>query len=536
MQERLLDTRLPSHVAPEATKRTFPARNRVPSVDDGADLLQEVEFKVELELRDVSYTVVTPKKRIEVLKQINARFSPGELVGMLGPSGAGKTSLLDVIRGNAPGKVTGTILVNGVSGSNALFNNSCFIPQDDVLLTGLTARETLMFAARLRLPSALTAKQRRARVGVLLQKLGLEECADTRVGSVDKRGLSGGQRKRVSIGLELLTNPSVLFVDEATSGLDSKMAMDVVRILSELAHRKHTVICTIHQPSFDILAEFDKVLMITQGEIVYLGSPDQCATHLSSNGFEVPKHSNPAELWIEEMQDREAIPKLKTLWRANPLPMSESQASVLSLQPNQNSNRGFAANVLSQTIILTHRALTDQFKDPKKYLATLVVKVFVSLIVSVVWFGQARHHTQKSIFPTQGVCFFACLNTTMDAIMQTASVVPVARTLMLREYRNGYYSLGPYYIATLLSFGVSQMINALFAAVPIYLLVGLVPSAIPFFIFVATLALMANIGVSFGLLVGAVANDFSQAQRMVAPCMIPMVIFSGYLIPYAQVT
>jgi len=154
--------------------------------------------------------------------------------------------------GNASGKITGDIRVNGMSGPPRHFKSVAkLIPQEDVLLTTFTVRETLYYQSELVLPSSMTRHDKDLRVSDVLKSLSLTECADVFVGSVEKKGISGGQRKRVSIATELLSNPCVLCVDEPTSGLDSKTAEDVVVILKELAHgeNQRTVICTIHQVS-----------------------------------------------------------------------------------------------------------------------------------------------------------------------------------------------------------------------------------------------------------------------------------------------
>ena len=182
------------------------------------------------------------KKRI--LHEIDGAFVPGQLTALMGPSGSGKTTLMNAMSGRGSVKVTaGEILVNSRRVTRTRIRKiSALVPQLDVLFAVLTARETLNYTARLALRTS--AAERAARVEEVVQDLSLEECLDVLVGNEDIKGLSGGERKRVSIGMELLTNPSIMFLDEPTSGLDSKIAKDVVELLQKLAQGGRTVICT----------------------------------------------------------------------------------------------------------------------------------------------------------------------------------------------------------------------------------------------------------------------------------------------------
>ena len=186
--------------------------------------------------------IVIGKKPI--LHGINGAFIPGQLTALMGPSGSGKTTLMNAMSGRGAVKVsTGEILMNGGRMTRARVRKiSALVPQLDVLFAVLTCRETLDYTARLALKSS--KKERAARVDQVVRDLSLEGCLDVLVGNEDIKGLSGGERKRVSIGMELLTNPSIMFLDEPTSGLDSKIAKDVVELLQKLAEAGRTVICT----------------------------------------------------------------------------------------------------------------------------------------------------------------------------------------------------------------------------------------------------------------------------------------------------
>lgn len=216
----------------------------------------------------------------------------------MGPSGAGKTTLLNILAARAGGFLIGNVKLNDrVLEQKDMRMMMNYIPQDDVLFSALTPRETLTYTAKLRIANQ-SNRQRNQLVNDLMDKLGITRCADVIVGNELIKGISGGQKKRTSVAMELVTNPSILFVDEATSGLDSQTAEDVIRILRDISRTGRTVICTIHQPSFDIFKMFDKLLLLQAGQVVYYGSVAQSTKYFGSQGWACPEVLNPAEYFM----------------------------------------------------------------------------------------------------------------------------------------------------------------------------------------------------------------------------------------------
>lgn len=189
-----------------------------------------------------------------ILKNVNCEARPGEIMAIVGPSGAGKTTLLDILAGMIPlRRVSGSVLVNEQPMNITQFRRiSGYVTQDEVLFPLLTVKETLMYSARLRLHVGLN--RAKARVSELLKELGLEHVANVRIGGESSRGISGGEKRRVSIGVDLVHDPAVLLIDEPTSGLDSASALNVVSLLKYMAVKQgKTIVLTIHQPGFRIL-------------------------------------------------------------------------------------------------------------------------------------------------------------------------------------------------------------------------------------------------------------------------------------------
>lgn len=243
-----------------------------------------------------------PKPTRAVLNGVTGLVGPGEVMAMLGPSGSGKTTLLTALAGRLAGKLSGTITYNGNPFSGSTRRSTGFVSQDDVLYPHLTVHETLSYAALLRLPRSLTREQKMEHVDTVIAELGLSRCRNSPVGggSALFRGISGGERKRVSIGQEMLVNPSLLLLDEPTSGLDATTAQRIVAVLRSLARGGRTVVTTIHQPSSRLYRMFDKVVVLLDGCPIYSGQAGRVMEYLEGVGF-VPAFNfvNPADFLLD---------------------------------------------------------------------------------------------------------------------------------------------------------------------------------------------------------------------------------------------
>eukprot|EP00842_Homolaphlyctis_polyrhiza_P003077 jgi/Hompol1/3770/HPOL_006734-RA len=211
-----------------------------------------------LKWSNVGYSVTIPKTKAEkqLLKNMFGEVKAGEVVAIMGGSGAGKSTLLNTLAGRiGPGKLTGEILLDGKPRNAATWRLECaYVEQDDVMFRNLSVEETISYAANLRLPSSMSKAEKAKRVDEVIACLGLNGCRKTWIGDELTRGISGGERKRVSIGIELVTNPHLLFLDEPTSGLDAFNAFNVIKTIKDLAVAQNKIVLmTIHQPRTDIL-------------------------------------------------------------------------------------------------------------------------------------------------------------------------------------------------------------------------------------------------------------------------------------------
>jgi ABC-type multidrug transport system ATPase subunit len=255
------------------------------------------------------------KGQIDILNGITVDFEPGKLNVIMGPSGtlpaldylthegSGKSSLLNILCRRLKGSLTGRYNYSG----DLLFNNvipsdsvvralTSYVVQDDTaLLPSLTVRETLHFAATIRLPAHMTRPAKLARAEKVLAQLGLRHCADTLVGSEFVKGISGGERRRVSIAVQILTDPKVLMLDEPSSGLDAATAHGMMELLQALAMEGRTIICTVHQSRSDLFPLFGNLLLLANGgRMVYSGKAEEMVSYFQGVGYPCPTFANPA--------------------------------------------------------------------------------------------------------------------------------------------------------------------------------------------------------------------------------------------------
>ncbi|KAF9425233.1 hypothetical protein BGZ94_007721, partial [Podila epigama] len=266
--------------------------------DDEASKLMAEHIPAALMFKDMSYSVGGK----EVLRQVSGLVKPGQIMAIMGASGAGKSSLLDILaRRQKSGNVGGNIYVNGRTISQQEYKRVVgYVDQEDTLMSTLTVYETILYSALLRLPRDMSTDAKHFRVMETMSELGILGIKDMRIGASGQRSISGGEKRRVSIACELVTSPSILFLDEPTSGLDSYNAYNVIECLVTLARTyNRTVICTIHQPRSNIFALFDQLVLLAKGHLVYSGETKNLNGHLRSLGHSCPDGYNMADYMLD---------------------------------------------------------------------------------------------------------------------------------------------------------------------------------------------------------------------------------------------
>ncbi|KAI1773135.1 P-loop containing nucleoside triphosphate hydrolase protein [Hypoxylon cercidicola] len=340
-----------------------------------------------------------------LLSSVDASLNPGTLTAILGGSGSGKTTLLNTIAErmfSSRLSQAGTTTFNGQEGVHSV--RHAYVMQQDILLPTLTVRETLRYSANLRLPPPTTEEERMRIVEEVILELGLKDCANTRIGNSQHRGCSGGEKRRVSIGVQLLANPSILFLDEPTTGLDATSAYQLVRTLKALANKGRTVITTIHQPRSEIWDLFDNLVILSRGSPVYSGSMKECIPWFTKLGFQLPPFVNPAEFLIDhaavdnrtpelEEESTARVERLKAEWREESRKIFTPSASEKAVETTNQRKRpkiGQHANFFRQLRVLTDRTLKVTYRDPMGMAGSIMEAILMAIITGYIFYNLSR--------------------------------------------------------------------------------------------------------------------------------------------------
>eukprot|EP00850_Spirogloea_muscicola_P024387 SM000731S21910 [mRNA] locus=s731:11:2329:- [translate_table: standard] len=262
--------------------------------------------RVSLAFQDLQYSVQVGRGRARrdkvVIADASGYIRPGTFVAIMGPTGSGKTSLLNILAGRVQAgrsKLGGTVLVNGRPRDYTFKRMTAYVMQDDVMFHTLTVWETLVTAAMLRLPSSTPRARKLELAESIIRELGLGKARDTPIGNSLYRGVSGGERKRTCIAVEMLSNPSLIFLDEPTSGLDSFQALNVMSTLSDLAKSGRTIVSTIHQPRSSIYQLFEYLILLSDGKMLYFGRATAAIDYFDRRSLQCPPHFNPGSTLSE---------------------------------------------------------------------------------------------------------------------------------------------------------------------------------------------------------------------------------------------
>ncbi|DBA00887.1 TPA: hypothetical protein N0F65_008530 [Lagenidium giganteum] len=520
----------------------------VPGVEHAASPGENASIpRLAVSWKDISFKVKIKNpatKRLEekqILRGVSGEALPGELMVLMGPSGAGKSSLLDCIASRNTG-CTGALVVNGRPWSNAVAKLSCYVMQDDLFYANLTVLEHLVMQAELRMGNTMRAPQRLERVNTVIAELGLGKVRNTPIGDIHVKGLSGGQRKRLSLATELLTNPSLLFIDEPTSGLDSFMAGAVVRQMRDLAKAGRTVITTIHQPASDLFVLFDRLYLLVDGMTVFDGKAADSIEYFASHGFQCPPYMNPTDYFMqvlvvmdEDPDGKTRVDKLLKAWagRGDSAEIAQRRATlaVMSLEGSSQSS-GDTVSVARQLRVLCRRHHRRLVRDVVAFKARVGSTIFITVLVGLV-FGKLERN-QKGIQDFTGAIFFIAVNQLFSNANPELTTVPLEIPLILREHNGGLYHVWVWYLAKNIVEIPLQLVFPIIFLVPLYFMIGFGNNFKMFVLFYMNTALTASSATGLGYMVSCISNRVDIAPILGILFMLPMILFGGLFLNSAS--
>ncbi|RRT74337.1 hypothetical protein B296_00012181 [Ensete ventricosum] len=489
----------------------------------------------------VVYKIKTKEKRGEnkgkqkervILNGVSGTVYPGEMMAMLGPSGSGKTTLLTVLAGRVARtqRLTGSVTYNRKPYSSSLKRRMGFVMQDDVLYPHLTVTETLVFTALLRLPRTLSRREKAEKAEAVIKELGLSACRDSIIGGPFVRGVSGGERKRVSIGQEMLINPSLLFLDEPTSGLDSTIAGRIVSTLADLTKGGRTVAMTIHQPSSRLFYMFHKILLLSDGHTLYYGRGSEAMGYFASIGYSPSMPMNPADFLLDlangissDETVEDAASTKEALVDAYSHHLRDKVAEELSGLSQQVEMQQHEAEKMTnkwcttwwqQFTVLLQRGLKERRHE--NFTGIKVAQVIISaLIGGFLWYG---------------LLFFIAGFWAYYASFQAIFTFPQERTMLSKERASGMYRLSSYFVAsTMVDLPMELILPIAFVTIT-YWLGGLKPVATNFLIFLAVLLLSVVVAQSLGLAIGAFVTNLQSGSALLTVLMVIFQLASGFYV------
>eukprot|EP01135_Chromosphaera_perkinsii_P010280 Nk52_evm22s2085 gene=Nk52_evmTU22s2085 len=520
-------------------------------------LKKELTFSERVSLFTKERKIRAPVEEKNILKGVSGSIKPGVMTALMGPSGAGKSTLLDVLAGRkTKGTITGTIRFDGKEAPQDFKQIAAYVQQTDTLMPTLKVRELLQYTAQLKLSSRkFTREQKEARVEAVINELGLQGCADTVIGDRLTRGISGGQAKRVNIAMELVTNPSIIFLDEPTTGLDSGIALEVMTVVRSLTNGGRSVICTIHQPSGEIFQLFDRLLLLVLGEVVYEGERRLAVDYFRNFGYALPPGMNPSDYLMdivgEDMEDGERLVpgerrdpsffveeyKKSTVYQDR---LVSVRKGIKPLDTEQSARRPsfetcpqdlakvkspFANGFGHELRVLCQRGFRGKTRD-QTYIMNAIIKytIFGLIFMSIYWDSALTSTGMRDrfsfIFLSAVILAFSAFDFLPGLLME--------REFFYRERSSGTYRVSSYVLANTITGAPFAFIGVIIYGCITYYAVGMDETFSNFIYFMVMLIVLQDLGLAMGHASSSIFPDLDSATAFLNVFLTIYLFFSGY--------
>lgn len=502
-----------------------------------------------IEFNDINYSVQTEdphakrslfkktKVTKEIIKGVTGRVEAGQTLAIMGASGAGKTTLLNILAGRITGEgLKGDIKFDGKTLTPKEISGIVgFVMQNDIFIEFLTVQETLNFAARMKIKGDKTERDRR--IDNLIHELRLEATRNTLVGGQFKKGISGGEKKRLNIAFELISDPPVIFLDEPTSGLDSYTSFLVVKLMGKIAKEvQKTVIYTIHQPSSDIFRMFDQLLLIYRGKLIYQGNSSESVGYFA-NQLNLPckNDSNPSDHFMYIMQvthptvEKELIGKYDQLIAPRYDRILKEQ--VHPAEPTFTL-KSFSPLWIQFTALFWRGSLIAK-RNPLLTVVRVAQLLIMGFFFCSIYFrlnNDPNNQDQTAVFNKNGSLFFMTAFNFIPAMMGVLVAFPMQRAVFLKEYSGRFYSTLPYYMSKVLIEIPLSVIFPVAWTCAIYYIVNYNNPFVNLVKMCVVAVLLTFASMCLGLTIGAAFNSIDSALNITPLIFFPLMLFSGFYV------
>ncbi|XP_023556375.1 ATP-binding cassette sub-family G member 2-like [Octodon degus] len=493
----------------------------------------------------------------QILHDISGIMKPG-LNAILGPPGSGKSVLLDVLAARKnPHGLSGDILINGEAHPSNFKCYSGYVAQvsDDVMKGTLTVRENLQFSAALRIRTTVTNQEKNEKINRIIEELGLDKVADSKVGFEFIHGLSGAERKKTSIGMELINDPSILFLDEPTNGLDSSTAHAVFVLLKRMSKQGRTIIFSIHQPQDCIFRMFDSLTLLASRKLVFHGPANEAIQFFASAGYSCEPYNNPADFFLDvingdpcavalnrQEEDHEADETEELFKRQKSaiehLAEFYAESSVcrkIKDDLDQLSGGGKRSLVFKETTYVTSfyhqfkwiawRSFKNLLGDPQISASRAAIPFIVGLVISGIFLGLRNHCT---LFQNRASILFVLTIYQSFSFLAAVETFVLEKKLFMHEYISGYYGLSSYFLGKLLcDLLCRKLLPSIIFNCTLYFILGLKQTVGAFLILMFSLAMVSCSAHFLALAIAAGQSVVFLTTRLMDIYFVFMMIFSG---------